>query len=200
MTTRVIGLTGGIGTGKSTVARMLAEHGATVVDADALAREVVAPGQPALEAIRARFGPEVLTPEGHLDRAALGRIVFSDPEARRALEAITHPRIAELAQRRIETARRRGDPIVVYDAALIVEKGLQDAFDGLLVVRTDPATQIARVMARDGIGREEAAARIAAQLPIEEKVKVADWVIDNSGSLSETRRQVDALWEKWRGR
>ena len=200
MTTRVIGLTGGIGSGKSTVAKMLAEKGAVVVDADRLAREVVAPGQPAFEKIVETFGRGVLRPDGTLDRKALGEIVFRDPEARRRLEAITHPRIAERAQQELEAARSRGAPVAVYEAALLVEKGLGDAFDGLVVVTTDPKTQVDRILARDGLSREEALARIAAQLPLEEKAKAATWVIDNSGSLAETRRQVDALWEAWQAR
>jgi dephospho-CoA kinase len=196
--TRVVGLTGGIGSGKSTVARMLAERGAAVVDADALAREVVAPGEPALEAIRQRFGDGVIAPDGTLDRKALGAIVFADGDARRDLEAITHPRIAERAQERLEAHRKAGAKVVVYEAALIVEKRLYTWMDGLIVVAASPETQIRRVMDRDGVSESEARRRLDAQLPLSEKVAVADWVVDNDGPLEETAREVDRIWETLR--
>jgi dephospho-CoA kinase len=190
----VIGLTGGIGTGKSAVARMLAELGAAVVDSDALAREVVAPGQPALAEIAAAFGPGVLAPDGSLDRRALGRIVFSDPAARRRLEAITHPRIREESARRVEAARAAGYGVCVCDVPLLYEVGYDalGLYDEIWVVTAPEEVQLARVRARDGLDEAAARARLAAQWPLALKVRRADRVIDNGGSLAETRRQVEA--------
>jgi dephospho-CoA kinase len=190
---RVIGLTGGIASGKSTVARMLRELGAEVVDADQLARDVVAPGEPALAEIVERFGPGVLDGSGALDRKALAARVFADPAERRALEQITHPRIAALAQARLATLAPKVD-VAIYEAALLVEKQLHRALDGLIVVTADEAHQIARLTARDHIDQAAARARLAAQAPQIEKINAADYVIDNAGSLEETRRQVQAAW------
>ncbi len=194
--TLVVGLTGGIGSGKSTVARMLEAHGARIVDADRIAREVVAPGSEALEAIRARFGQGVFDLDGNLDRPALGALVFADPAARRDLEAITHPRIGAVAARETEAARAAGVPVVVYEAALIVENRLYEGLDALIVVASAPKTQVERVVERDGLSEDEAHRRLAAQLPLAEKVKVADYVVDNDGTLEETRSQVDAIWRE----
>lgn len=194
--TVVVGLTGGIGSGKSTVARMLEESGARIVDADRIAREVVAPGTEGLEAVRARFGGAVFDLDGRLDRAALGAIVFSDAKARADLEAITHPRIAAVAAQ--ETARAIAEhvPVVVYEAALIVENRLYEGLDALIVVACAEQTQVRRVVERDGLSEDEARRRLSAQLPLAEKVKVADYVVDNDGTLDETRSQVDAIWRK----
>ncbi|NOY94149.1 MAG: dephospho-CoA kinase [Deltaproteobacteria bacterium] len=186
----VVGLTGGIACGKSTVASFFAALGVPVVDADALAREVVAPGTPGLEEIVARFGSEVLDAEGELNRAALGEIVFADAEARRALEAITHPRIAALGQRRLATLAAENHSYALYEAALLVEKGLHRAFGALVVVATSPATQIERLMARDGLSRAAAQSRVDAQLPMTEKVELADFVIQNDGDREQTRAEV----------
>lgn len=191
----VIGLTGGIASGKTTVAEMFADHGVRVIDADDLAREIVQPGEPALDAIREAFGDRVLTDDGHLDREALGEVVFDDEEARERLEAITHPRIAQRMQQKAAEAREAGERWVVYDAALIVENGLEEAFEALIVVAADRDAQIRRLVERDGLDRSEAEQRIDAQLPLSEKVAVADWVVDNNGTLDETRRQVDRLFE-----
>ena len=191
---RLIGLTGGIATGKSTVASLLAEHGATVVDSDELAREVVQRGQPALAEIAERFGPDVIAPDGSLDRAAMGAIVFADPEARRDLERITHPRIAELTQERIAAAAARDAGVVVVDVPLLFESKREDMFEGVLLVYAPEEVQIRRLIARDGLDEAAARQRLAAQLPIEEKRSRATWVIDNSGRLDETRRQVDRWW------
>lgn len=198
MRTRVIGLTGGIGSGKSTVAAMLRELGAPVVDADRLARQVVEPGQPAYEEIVREFGPEVLAPDGAIDRKRLGEIVFGDEAKRRRLNAITHPRIAEAAQAEVARHVAQGAPIVFYEAALLVENGLHRALDGLVVVTAPPETQLRRVMARDDVSEKAARARMDAQLPLADKLAVATHVIDNSGSLEETRRQVVRLWQTLR--
>lgn len=196
---RVIGLTGGIASGKSTVAAMLRELGAPVVDADELARRVVEPGSAGLAAIVEYFGPQVLDAAGALDRKQLGARVFADPEARAALNAITHPRIAELSQREIARHAGAGAPVVIYEAALIVENGLQRGLDGLIVVSVPVEVQLERLIARDGLGEDEARARLAAQLPLADKVAVADHVIDNAGTVEETRAQVARVWEAIRG-
>jgi dephospho-CoA kinase len=191
----VIGLTGGIASGKSSVAALLAHEGIPIVDADALAREVVAPGSSGLAAIVERFGNHVLLEDGSLDRKKLGDLVFSDPEARRALNAITHPRIAAAGMEKLRALADHPAPYRVYEAALLVENGLTKAFAALVVVRVDEATQLARLMARDGSSEADARARIASQLPLAEKVAVADFVIDNSGDPEATRVQVRALHE-----
>jgi len=193
---RVIGLTGGIASGKSTVARILERLGAVVIDADILAREAVLPGTPAHQAIVDSFGPEILLPDTSLDRKALGRIVFADPEARRRLEAITHPAIARLAEERLAEARRSDAPAVFYVAPLLIEAGATERVDDIWVVYADRETQIARLTERDGIGREEAEQRLAAQMPMEEKAAFGSAVIDNRGAPEETERQVLALWKE----
>ncbi|HJZ87719.1 MAG TPA: dephospho-CoA kinase [Polyangia bacterium] len=195
---RVIGLTGGIGSGKSTVAAMLAQLGAEVIDADQVAREVVKPGLPVFEDIVREFGREVLQPDGTLDRKRLGARVFADPGARRRLEAITHPRIAAETVRRVTEAGVRGIEIVIYEATLLVENQIHETLDGLIVVTAAPSEQIARVAARDGLSRAEVEQRMAAQLPMEKKLAVANWVIHNDGALADTRRQVEALWRTLR--
>ncbi|HAW09937.1 MAG: dephospho-CoA kinase [Candidatus Dormibacteria bacterium] len=192
---RIIALTGGIATGKSTVAGMLAGHGAAVVDADRIAREVVEPGTPGLEAVVAAFGRELLTAGGGLDRGALAEIVFADVESRRRLEAITHPLI--LARMAGEVAALAGSdaPLVVVDYPLLFEGGHQTEFpDGVLLAYADPATQIRRLRERGGLGDAAARQRLAAQLPIDGKRDLATWVIDNRGSRTDTRQAVDAWW------
>jgi dephospho-CoA kinase len=191
---RVIGLTGGIASGKSTTARLFHELGARIVDADQLARDVVMPGQPALAEIARAFGPEMLTPEGTLDRKRLGALVFNDAAKRQKLEAITHPRIAMLTQERLAGLRAEGQPVALYEAALLVENGTHRALDGLVVTRCDEATQLERLRRRDGFDEAEARARVAAQLPLANKVAVADWVIDTSGTMAETQSQVAKVW------
>jgi dephospho-CoA kinase len=194
--TRIIGLTGGIASGKSTVSAMLREFGAHVIDADQVAREVVAPGTPALDEIRARFGAEVLQADGALDRKKLGAIVFVDQDARRALERITHPRIAAATQQEIARLSAAGVDPILYDAALIVENRLYTWMQGLIVVSVPPEAQVARLMIRDDIDEAAAQARIAAQLPLADKVAVATHVIDNGATRAETEAQVRALWER----
>lgn len=198
---RRIGLTGGIGSGKSTVADLLAAHGAVVVDADVLAREVVEPGTPGLAAVVDRFGEGVLQPDGALDRPALGRIVFADDTARADLNAIIHPRVRALAtQRRAEALASDGDAVVVEVIPLLVETGQAGAFDTVVVVDVDEEVQVQRVMRRDRLTRGAALARLAAQAIRAERLAVADEVVDTSGTMAHLAEQVDALWGRLSGR
>jgi dephospho-CoA kinase len=194
--TRIVGLTGGIGTGKSTVARLFAELGASVIDADQLAREAQAQGSPVLGAIRARFGGGVFTKTGELDRKALGAIVFQDETARRDLNAIVHPRVAELAQERMQGLAAAGAPLVLYDVPLLYESSLDRALPSVIVVSAPPEVQRARLIGRDGLSPSEIEARVAAQMPLSEKVARADFVIDNGGSLEATREQVASVYRR----
>lgn len=190
----LVGLTGGIASGKSTVSRQLAALGCHVIDADALAREVVAPGEPAWQAIVESFGPEVLQPDGALDRARLGALVFADAEKRRRLEAITHPAIQARRQALLgELAARGFDGLVVQDAALLVEVGAHRHVDRLVVVYATREVQLERLMRRDGLDRAEAERRLASQMPLAEKVRLAHYVIDNSNGPEETAAQVRAV-------
>lgn len=175
---------------------MLADHGAVVVDTDAIAHEIEAPGQPALAEIVAAFGPQVLAADGSLDRAALGAVVFADPAARRRLEGITHPRIRVEWQRRVAAARVAGAPACVVDVPLLFEAGLdgQGLFDEIWVVSAPASVQLVRLQARNALSREQAQCRLTAQWPLPLKVERADRVIDNGGSLQTTREQVDAAW------
>ena len=191
---RVWGLTGNIGSGKSTVARMLAARGVPVIDADQVAREVVLPGTPALREIAARW-PEVVR-EGALDRKALAARVFADPKEREELNHMLHPRIAEEVSARMGALAGAGVPVAVYEAALIVENRLHDGLDGLVVVNAPEAVQIARLRTRDAMSEAEARARIAAQLPAAEKLRHATFVVENSGSEADLAAQVDRLLEK----
>ena len=194
---RTIGLTGGIATGKSTVAAMLAGHGAAVVDADVIAREVVEPGHPGLEAVVDAFGAEVLTAAGTLRRDRLATIVFADAQARRRLDAITHPLIQAGIAARVAAERAAGAPLVVVDVPLLFEGGREVDFpDGVLLVYADAATQVRRLRRRDALDDAAALRRLAAQLPIEGKRARATWVIDNGGSLEGTRTQVSRWWRE----
>ena len=186
-----MGLTGGIGSGKSTVARLLAEHGAIVIDADAIAREIVEPGQPALAEIVDRFGSEILDDRGALDRGALAAIVFHDTAALADLNAITHPRIADRTAELIAAAP--GDSIVVYDMPLLVENDLADGWDTVIVVVADRQIRIERLRER-GLTDEDIQARMARQASDDERCAVADIVIDNSGSLGDLESQIDMVW------
>ncbi len=187
-----IGLTGPIGCGKSTVAERLREHGAIVIDADRLAREVTAPGEPALAAIVERFGPQVLAPDGSLDRAALGRRVFGDPAELRALEAITHPAIRPRLLAALEAAGRSDVPAVVLEAIRLVDGGYADLLDEVWLIVCDPADQRARLAAR-GLPEDEVARRIASQSGLVDRVRpVATRVLDLSGGLDATFEAVDA--------
>lgn len=192
-----VGLTGGIAVGKSTVMGRLAERGAVCFDADQIARSVVEPGRPALEAVVAEFGPEVLAPDGSLDRAALGRVVFADAERRERLEAILHPPIIAEQDRLIaEAFARDPEAIVVVDAALMIESGGYKRFDALVVVHCDPEVQIERLMRRNRLGRDEALRRVEAQMPQAEKLRYADFAIDTTGGLEETFARADAVWRE----
>jgi dephospho-CoA kinase len=200
---RRIGLTGGIGSGKSTVARLLADLGARVIDADRIVHELQAPGTPLLAEIVRAFGPGILRPDGSLDRPALGAIVFQDPEARTRLNQIVHPRVGEEMARREREAREAGAPLVVLDVPLLLEgrkagtgTAARLGFDAIVVVWVPEALQIERTMARDGCSREEALRRIHAQMPLDEKRTLADHVIDNAGTPDETARQVRELYAK----
>ena len=189
---KLYGLTGGIGSGKSTVARMIAALGVPVIDADQLARDVVVPGQPAHADIAAAW-PQVLEPDGTINRKRLGALVFADPASRVKLEAITHPRIAELSRVRAADLERQGHRLAFYEASLLVESGRHGEYDGLVVVRASPEHQLRRTMARDGASAAEAQARIDAQLPLAEKIRVATAVINNDGDVEATRAEVEAL-------
>lgn len=194
-----IGLTGGIATGKSTVARMLVARGAALVDADRIAREIVEPGQAALARIAERFGDRVIQADGTLDRRMLGTIVFADADERKALEAITHPAIRELMRERIAALEaERPDRLVVADIPLLYESGLQHLYEGVMVAYVPREVQRARLIGRDGLSPEEADKRIRAQMDIEEKRRLADYVIDNSGSLADTEAQLDRFWRSLR--
>jgi dephospho-CoA kinase len=192
-----VGLTGGIGSGKSEVARLLAEHGAVVIDADALAREAVAPGTPGLAAVVEEFGADVLAPDGSLDRAKLGAVVFADAEQRAKLEAIVHPYVGQRSAELMADAA--DDAVVVYDVPLLAEKQLQAGFDVVVVVDVSAETQVRRLAATRGMPEAEVRARIAAQASREERIAVADVVIDNDtddASRESLRRQVDVLWRR----
>jgi dephospho-CoA kinase len=200
--TRVVALTGGIGTGKSTVAKHFAALGAVVVDADAIVHELQAPGTPLLAEMAAAFGPEILDARGALDRARVADLVFRDSAERARLNALVHPRVGAEMGRRIDAARRSGAPLVVVDIPLFFETRPRDrdaaraGFDATVVVYVPRAVQVERTVARDGCSREDAERRIAAQLPIDEKRALADHVIDNSGAPTETEARVRALHAK----
>lgn len=189
----LVGLTGGIASGKSAVAKRLSEHGAVVVDADAVAREVVEPGTEGLARIAEEFGPSVIGADGSLDRAALGAIVFSDPERRAILNAITHPAVWKRSHQLFDAAP--ADAVVVYDVPLLAEGTRVDEFDLVVVVDADAETRIGRMVELRGMSREEATRRIGSQASDAERLAIADVVIDSNGTLDETLRQADELWE-----
>jgi dephospho-CoA kinase len=197
---RIIGLTGGIASGKTSVATFLERLGAAVVDADLLAREIVEPGEPALALIVAAFGEQVLNRDGTLNRPALAEIVFSDPAARQTLEAITHPAIRARADQKLARLREAGTATAFYVAPLLIEAGNAARVDEIWVVYLDRESQLNRLMARDSLGREAALQRIAAQMPMEEKKKLGKIVIDNRGSREELEAQVARLWREEMGR
>jgi dephospho-CoA kinase len=197
---RVIGLTGGIAAGKTVVADRLAELGAVRIDADRLAREVVEPGTPALAEIARRFGSGVIAAHGTLDRPALGAIVFRDPDARRDLEAITHPAVRALSARRIaEAGEADPDAVVVYDIPLLVESGRVDEFERIVVVHAPREERIRRLVELRGMAREEAERRIASQATDEDRLRIAHDVIDSGESLASTLAQTDRLWANLSG-
>ena len=186
---KLVGLTGGIGSGKSTVAQILRERWIPVLDADVIARAVVEPGMPAHVEIALAW-PEVIAPDGRIDRKKLGAIVFADVPSRLRLEAMTHPRIREQVVAQASAYGASGHGLAFLEAALLVESGFYRQLDGLVVVSASEAVQVERVMARDGSSREQVLARIRSQLPLAEKIRVAEYVVDNSGSLDETRAQI----------
>ncbi|MEI9939962.1 MAG: dephospho-CoA kinase [Pseudomonadota bacterium] len=193
MALRVFGLTGGIGSGKSAVAQRLRARGLPVVNADDLARVAVARGSVGLERVVDYFGPGVLTSEGELDRAHLGQIVFSDPEARRMLDSMIHPLVRQLAAGRFQEIGERGEPLACYEVPLLYEGGLDRTYHPVLVVSAPLALREQRIAQRDGFDAAQIAARIAAQMPLEEKVRRADYVIDNAGSVEELAEGTDAV-------
>lgn len=193
---RVIGLTGGIASGKSTVSRIMEKLGASVIDADQLARDAVMPGTQAHCAIEAEFGPSVLNPDRTINRAALGSRAFSDPDARRKLEGITHPAIGRLAEEMLDNLRKSGVAVAVYMAPLLIEAGVTERVDEIWVVYLDRDTQLERLMLRDGISREDALRRIDSQMPMDEKRGYGKVVIDNSGTVENTERQLLEAWER----
>ncbi|MFH9251124.1 dephospho-CoA kinase [Streptomyces lydicus] len=192
-----VGLTGGIGAGKSEVSRLLASYGAVVVDADKIAREVVEPGTPGLAAVVEEFGENVLTPDGTLDRPKLGGIVFSDPEKLKALNAIVHPLVGA---RSAELEASAGpDAVVVHDVPLLTENGLAPLYDTVVVVNAAPQTQLDRLVRLRGMAEDEAKSRMAAQATREQRLAIADLVIDNDGPLEALEPQVRAVWERLQG-
>lgn len=189
-----VGLTGGIGAGKSEVSRRLGELGALIIDADRLAREAVAPGTPGHAGVVAEFGTGILQEDGELDRAALGRVVFGDPQRLAALNALVHPRVAELSAALEEAAGE--DAVVVHDVPLLAENGLAPLFDTVVVVDASPATQLDRLVRLRGMTEEDARARMAAQADREQRLAVADLVIDNDGPLDALQPQVLDVWRR----
>ena len=194
---KVVGLTGNIASGKSEVANIFKELGAKIIDADQIAREIVKPGEVAWKDICDEFGEEILNSDRRINRVKLGEIVFNDKEKRERLNNITHPRIIERVKKLIEMYKKDNVRVVIIEAALIVEKGgLKDTVDELVVVTADEEGQIKRIIKRDDLKREDAISRLNSQMPLSEKVKHAKYVIDNSDTLDETRKQVEVLWGK----
>lgn len=194
-----VGLTGGIATGKSYVLSVLADLGCDVLDSDRTARQVVEPGQPAFNEIVALFGREIITEDGNLDRAKLGALVFTDAAKRETLNSIVHPRVFEAQHRWMaEMEHRNPQSIAIIDAALLIETGSFRRFDKLVVVHCDPEIQLARLMARNNLTREEAMARISSQMPSAEKLNYADFSINTSLGFDDTRRQTELLYEQLR--
>jgi len=194
---KVLGVTGGIGTGKSTVLRILGELGAVTLSADDIARDVLSAGTPAYREVVRRFGPEVVAGEGGIDRAALARIIFSDPEARAALDAITHPEIIARVHEHIRRFRESNPPtgaVLAVEIPLLIECGMEDAVDEVLLVAAEQRTQVGRLTSRSGITPDEARCRIAAQMPLSEKVKRSDLVVNNDGTFEELEASMKSLW------
>jgi len=189
----VFGLTGGIGSGKSTVAARFRERGLPVIDADELARDAVAAGSPGLADVVAAFGPEVLDAAGGLERQKVAAVVFADERARQRLNSIIHPRVRELSVKRVSELDAQGEPLACYEVPLLVESGLGELLRPLVVVSVPEALQVTRTVARDASSEEHARARVRAQLPLEQKVALADYVIDNAGSREATRAQADRV-------
>ena len=196
--TLILGVTGNIASGKSTVAKELARRGAAVLDADQLAREVVESGSSVLKKLVEQFGTDILQQDGNLDRDRLGQMVFADVKVRAMLNQIMHPEIAKKSVERLQKLQSNPDlPLIVYEAPLLFEVGAESRVDKVLVVKIDPEEQLKRLMARDRLSEEKAQQRVAAQMPQQQKLERADYIIDNSGSVAETLEQIDALWPEW---
>lgn len=193
---RRIGLTGGIGSGKSTVAAMLAEHGAVVIDADAISRELVVPGTPALAALVEAFGPGILREDGSLNRGELARLAFTQADGTTRLNGIMHPRIRAESERRLAAAAESGCPVVVYDMPLLLETGQQGLVDLVVVVDVPEELQVERATGERGLDADDVRRRMAVQVDRSTRRDAADAVIDNSGTIADTRVQVDRLWER----
>lgn len=191
-----VGLTGGIACGKTVVRKLLADRGAFTVDADTIVHQLMAAGTDLTRRIGEAFGSSILSGDGSVDRTKLGRLVFSDPAARSKLNALVHPEVIREEKRLLREAAGRGARVGVVDAALMIEAGTYRDYDIVLVVYCPRALQQERLMARDGLSRAEASRRLDAQMPIEEKKPYADFLIDASGSMADTERQVQAIWEK----
>ncbi|MFK2824631.1 dephospho-CoA kinase [Bacillus sp. B190/17] len=194
----MIGLTGGIASGKSTVSRLLQELGYTIVDADVAARTVVEPGSPALSQIAGAFGDEVLLPDGSLDRRKLGDLIFNDEKQREKLNAIVHPAVRQFMMAEKEAAIEEGKQTIIMDIPLLYESKLTWMVDKVLVVYTDEATQLHRLMVRNDLDEAAAQARIASQLPLREKAKKADAVINNNGTIEQTKQQLLHIIKDWK--
>lgn len=190
----IVGLTGGIATGKSTVAELLARLGATVLDADQVVRELQRPGTEVSQAILQAFGPGILQSDGTIDRKRLGELVFRDEEARRRLEAIVHPALVAAIEERLRAFEAQGVRLCVVELPLLIEAGAQGRFDWVVVVTTPEEVQVSRLMAERGLSREEALARIRSQMPLPAKVTAADFVLENAGDLQDLEREVRALY------
>lgn len=198
--TVAIGLTGGIASGKSVISSLLAERGALIVDADRLGHESYRAGTETFRRVVETFGRDIVGEDGEIDRKRLGAKVFGDAGARKRLEAIVWPAIREMARERIEEARRQGVPVVVLEAAVLIEAGWQDLVDEVWVAEVEPETAIERLASRNGLSREQAEARLRAQLSNEERRRHADVVIENNGTLDDLRRRVDEAWARLRER
>lgn len=197
----ILGVTGNIASGKSSVAKEFKKRGAVIVDADQLARDVVRRGSATLAGLVATFGEGILRPDGSLDRKRLGDLVFADAGARAKLNAIVHPAIASLAVERLEELKKKSDcPLIVYEAPLLFEVKAENRVDKVLVVKVDEQEQLNRLMKRDGLSLSEAKKRVDAQMPQEEKLRRADYIIDNSAVFEKTQEQVERLWEKLVGK
>ena len=193
---KLVGLTGGIASGKSTVAKILESLGAAIVNADTLSREAVEPGREAWQEIVAAFGAEVLQPDQSLDRQKLRTIIFNNPSARRQLESIIHPRVRALAEQKIRDHAAAGYGVIVYEVPLLFEGNLHEWLHPVILVACDVKTQLQRLQQRDGLDRAQAQKHIDAQMSLAEKRRLADYVIENNGSLDELKRQVEAVLEK----
>ncbi len=196
----MVGLTGGVATGKSLVAEELKRLGAELIDADAVSREIMVKGSPAYDNIMREFGPGVMAEDGSIDRKALGRIVFADPEKLARLNALTHPRIIERIREETETLKKKpGNPIIVINAALLIEVGHHKEMDCLVVVSAPVDLQVERLALRDGLDKNSALRIIKAQMPIEEKAALADYVVENSGTVAEAIERTGELYERLKG-